>query len=162
MVVHAPHQAARHQRRGTLLPQSFPSWSMIAAPGSLPLIPPDDETQGVSLADASLPPQTFGRPAPVFDWRRPSAPRGWTVRRSLLNPVSSLASVGKKDRQEGEGACLPVCREAITSFSRSRPPRVAAPRARERAPHGPDRCACGVLKTLHSGTVAWDNTEGMT
>ncbi|MEK6784645.1 MAG: hypothetical protein AABY61_04135 [Nitrospirota bacterium] len=38
------------------------------------------------------------RAAPAFDWHRPSAPRRWTVRRRLLNPVSSLASVRKKDR----------------------------------------------------------------
>ena len=38
------------------------------------------------------------RAALVIDWHRPSAPGRWTVRRRLLNPVSSLASVGKQDR----------------------------------------------------------------
>ncbi|MEQ1679640.1 MAG: hypothetical protein ABL950_03375 [Nitrospira sp.] len=30
VVVHAPHQATWHQRRGTLLRQSFQRWSIIA------------------------------------------------------------------------------------------------------------------------------------
>lgn len=57
---------------------------------------------------------------------------------------------------------MPVCREAITPFSTSRPPRAAAPRARERVSHGPDGCAFGVLEAFHSGNSAWDNAEGMT
>ena len=43
-------------------------------------------------------------------------------------------------------ASVSVCRDGITSLSRSRLPRVAWPRAHERALHGPDRCAsmcCG-------------------
>ena len=57
---------------------------------------------------------------------------------------------------------MPVCREAITPVSTSRPALAAAPRARERVSHGPDRCACGVLETLHSGNSAWDNLEELT
>ncbi len=168
------HDRLDRERRGTLMVLALRLfWRLAcgdrAAPGSFPLIPPDDRTHALRIADATPSiTQTDGRhraravPHPYSTGTVHPRCGRWTVRRRLLNPVSSLASVGKKDRQEGEGACVPVCREAITSFSRSRPPRVAAPRARERAAHGPDRCACGVLETLHSGNSAWDNLEELT
>ncbi len=70
----------------------------------------------------------------------------------LLSPISD-------DREDAD---LPVCREAITPCSQSRPPRVASPRARKRVSHGPDGCAFGVLEDLHTGNSAWGNSEGMT
>ena len=74
-----------------------------------------------------------------------------------------VTRIGGEERPTGgEGACLPVCREAITPCSPSRPPRVASPRARERVSHGPDGCAFGVAKTIHTGNSACDNSEEMT
>lgn len=81
-------------------------------------------------------------------------------RRAGTAVATALRSIHRVKMVIGrEEASLPVCREAITPFSGSRPPRVALPRARKRAPHGPDTCACGVRVALHSGNVAWDNSE---
>ncbi len=101
------HDRRDRARRGplTLVPLRS-DWHLAcgnrAAPGSLPLIPPGGGTHSLRMTPNT---QTDGR-------HRADGP----CKRCLLNPVSSLASVGKEDRgqTEGEGACLPVCREAIT------------------------------------------------
>lgn len=152
-----PSYAASGSRK--LLPQS--SKLVLASPLRRPrcswfasLIPPDGVTHVLHLTPI---PQTDGR----------HRARAVQMDRAKTPPQSGLVTrLGGEERpltdRRREDAALPVCREAITTVSTSRPSRVAAPRARERVSHGPDSCAFGVLETLHPGNSAWDNSEGMT
>ena len=125
MVVHAPHQAARHQRRGTLLPQSFklvvasrlrrPRGSWFAS-----LIPPDGGTHALHIADASPPnTQTDGRHGARAVLHPHSI--GTVHPRRADGPCEDAYSIRSRhshrwerktaDRQEGRGcACLCVVR----------------------------------------------------
>ena len=81
---------------------------MIAAPGSLPLIPPDDETQGVSLADASLPPTDL-RTARARIRLAPSIGAARMDRAKTPTQSSLVTRIGGEERSTGGGGGVLAC-----------------------------------------------------